>query len=74
MPQEYKLILKHIDQPGYTPDVECYLRCGGYETLTFKAKTGGETTLKLAYCHPWECTNTTEKTKVYAVSIEWPPD
>ena len=26
MPQEYKLILKHADQPGYTPDIECYLR------------------------------------------------
>jgi NADH-quinone oxidoreductase subunit F len=33
MPQEYKLILKHADQPGYTPDIECYLRYGGYEIL-----------------------------------------
>ncbi len=33
MPQEYRLILKHADQPGYTPDIECYLRHGGYETL-----------------------------------------
>ena len=33
MPQEYKLILKHADQPGYTPDIECYLRHGGYEVL-----------------------------------------
>ena len=33
MPQEYRLILKHADQPGYTPDVECYLRHGGYEAL-----------------------------------------
>src|SRR5678815_5466209 len=33
MPQEYKLILKNIDQPGYTPDLECYLRHGGYESL-----------------------------------------
>ena len=33
MPQEYRLILKQIDQPGYTPDLECYLRQGGYETL-----------------------------------------
>src|SRR5688572_17320869 len=33
MPQEFKLILKHADQPGYTPDIECYLRHGGYETL-----------------------------------------
>jgi NADH-quinone oxidoreductase subunit F len=33
MPQEYKLILKHADEPGYTPDIECYLRHGGYESL-----------------------------------------
>jgi NADH-quinone oxidoreductase subunit F len=33
MPQEYKLILKHADELGYTPDIECYLRHGGYEAL-----------------------------------------
>jgi NADH-quinone oxidoreductase subunit F len=33
MPQEYRLILKNIDQPGYTPDMDCYLRHGGYEVL-----------------------------------------
>jgi NADH-quinone oxidoreductase subunit F len=33
MPAEYRLILKHADAPGYTPDVECYLKHGGYETL-----------------------------------------
>src|SRR2546421_561616 len=33
MPQELKLILKNADQPGYTPDMECYLRQGGYEAL-----------------------------------------
>ncbi len=33
MPQEYKLILKHADEPGYTPDMDCYLRHGGYEAL-----------------------------------------
>ena len=33
MPQEYRLILKYADQPGYTPDIECYLRYGGYEAL-----------------------------------------
>jgi NADH-quinone oxidoreductase subunit F len=33
MPSEYKLILKYADQPGYTPDVDCYLRNGGYEVL-----------------------------------------
>src|SRR5437879_5068676 len=33
MPCEYRLILKHADQPGYTPDIDCYLRHGGYEVL-----------------------------------------
>ncbi|HEY0456593.1 MAG TPA: NADH-quinone oxidoreductase subunit NuoF [Verrucomicrobiae bacterium] len=33
MPQEFKLILKYVDQPGYTPDMDCYLRHGGYEAL-----------------------------------------
>src|SRR6266404_5296436 len=33
MPSEYRLILKYADQPGYTPDLECYLRHGGYEVL-----------------------------------------
>src|SRR5262245_44020451 len=33
MPQEYRQILKFVDQPGYTPDLECYLRNGGYEAL-----------------------------------------
>jgi NADH-quinone oxidoreductase subunit F len=33
MPQEYRLILKNVAQPGYTPDLACYLRHGGYEAL-----------------------------------------
>ncbi|HNQ88778.1 MAG TPA: NADH-quinone oxidoreductase subunit NuoF [Verrucomicrobiota bacterium] len=33
MAAEHRLILKHIDQPGYTPDLECYRRHGGYEVL-----------------------------------------
>src|SRR5579864_7704534 len=33
MPAEYRLILKYADQAGYTPDLECYLRYGGYEAL-----------------------------------------
>jgi NADH-quinone oxidoreductase subunit F len=33
MPQQYKLILKYADEPGYTPDIDCYLRHGGYEAL-----------------------------------------
>ena len=33
MAQEYRLILKNVDAAGYTPDMECYLRHGGYEVL-----------------------------------------
>ena len=33
MPQENRLILKNVDQPGYTIDLDCYLRQGGYEAL-----------------------------------------
>jgi len=33
MPQEHRLILKYADQPGYTPDIDCYLRHDGYEML-----------------------------------------
>jgi len=33
MPEQYKLVLKYADEPGYTPDIECYLRHGGYESL-----------------------------------------
>ncbi|MFO1499436.1 MAG: NADH-quinone oxidoreductase subunit NuoF [Verrucomicrobiota bacterium] len=33
MPQEFRLILKHIDALGYTPDIDCYLRHNGYQAL-----------------------------------------
>jgi len=33
MPTEHRLILKHIDQPGYTPEIDCYLKHGGYAGL-----------------------------------------
>jgi NADH-quinone oxidoreductase subunit F len=33
MAQEYRQLLKYVDQPGYTPDLDCYLRHGGYEVL-----------------------------------------
>jgi NADH-quinone oxidoreductase subunit F len=33
MPSEYRLILQYADEPGYTPDIECYLRHGGYDVL-----------------------------------------
>jgi NADH-quinone oxidoreductase subunit E len=32
-PRERRLVFKHIDEAGYTPDIECYQRHGGYETL-----------------------------------------
>ena len=32
-PLERRLILRHADNPGYTPDIEAYLRHGGYSTL-----------------------------------------
>lgn len=31
--QERRLILKYADEPGYTVDIDCYLKHGGYETL-----------------------------------------
>jgi NADH-quinone oxidoreductase subunit F len=33
MPQEFRLILKNADLPGYTPDLDCYVRSGGYDVL-----------------------------------------
>lgn len=33
MPEERRIILKHVDQPDYTTDLQCYLRHGGYEDL-----------------------------------------
>src|SRR2546425_3131698 len=33
MPQEFRLILKHADTPGYSNDLGCYLRQGGYDVL-----------------------------------------
>jgi NADH-quinone oxidoreductase subunit F len=33
MPQQYRMILKHVDAPGYTVDIDCYLRHGGYDAL-----------------------------------------
>ncbi|HZP58941.1 MAG TPA: NADH-quinone oxidoreductase subunit NuoF [Opitutaceae bacterium] len=32
-PEQRRLIFKHIDEPGYTNDLACYLRNGGYEVL-----------------------------------------
>ncbi len=32
-PQQRRIIFKHIDEPGYTNDLACYVRNGGYEML-----------------------------------------
>jgi len=32
-PEQYRMIFRHIDEPGYTSDLACYLRNGGYEAL-----------------------------------------
>jgi NADH-quinone oxidoreductase subunit F len=31
--QERRIFYRHVDEPGYTPDIACYLRHGGYEVL-----------------------------------------
>ncbi len=31
--KEKRLIMKHVDEPGYTNDIDCYLKHGGYEDL-----------------------------------------
>ena len=32
-PAQTRVIFQHIDEPGYTNDLACYLRHGGYEVL-----------------------------------------
>jgi NADH-quinone oxidoreductase subunit F len=32
-PEQLRLIFKHIDEPGYSSDLDCYVRNGGYEVL-----------------------------------------
>src|SRR6476646_7159153 len=32
-PLEHRLVYKNIGRPGWTSDIECYLRDGGYEQL-----------------------------------------
>ena len=43
MPEEYRLILKNADADGYTPDMKCYLKHGGYEALQKVVKMRGRT-------------------------------
>ena len=46
MPEEFRLILKNADQTGYTNDIECYRKHGGYEplkkVLALKPRKSGE--------------------------------
>ena len=42
MPEEYRLILKHADAPKYSNDIECYMKHGGYKTLTKALKLKGK--------------------------------
>jgi NADH-quinone oxidoreductase subunit F len=37
-----RLLYKHIDQPGYTPDIKCYLKHGGYQALKKAWELGPE--------------------------------
>src|SRR5271165_1656650 len=32
-PEQHRMVLMHIDEPGYSNDLACYLRFGGYEVL-----------------------------------------
>ena len=32
-PKEHRVILKHADEPGFTPDIDCYMKHGGYDML-----------------------------------------
>ena len=33
MPEQRRIIFQHIDEPGYSNDLACYLRNGGYAAL-----------------------------------------
>ena len=55
MAQEYRLVLKNVDQPGYTADIDCYLRHGGYEALKF-GKTHKKVYSELSSDHPIDLT------------------
>lgn len=33
MPEQRRIIFQHIDEEGYSNDIDCYLRNGGYEVL-----------------------------------------
>ncbi len=33
MPEEHRIILKHADEPGYSRDIDCYLKHDGYKVL-----------------------------------------
>ncbi len=39
-PKETRIIYKRIGTPGYTTDIDCYIKNGGYETLKRAIKAG----------------------------------
>jgi NADH-quinone oxidoreductase subunit F len=43
MPEEKRIILKYADEPGYTRDIDCYLKHGGYEILKKAVKMEPDT-------------------------------
>ena len=44
--EEQRLIMKYVDEPGYTNDIDCYINHGGYDDLKKVArKTGMHTEL-----------------------------
>ena len=38
--KETRIIYKRIGTPGYTTDIDCYIRNGGYKTLKKAMKAG----------------------------------
>jgi len=47
--EEQRLILKYLDEPGYTNDIDCYLRHGGYEALKQAVTMAPETICQEVY-------------------------
>ena len=54
MPQEHRLILKHVDDPNYGPDLATYRKHGGYRALTKALKMKRKRGAKGALITPQE--------------------
>ena len=37
-PEQHRMIFRHVDEAGYSTDLACYLRNGGYEALRKSVK------------------------------------